>query len=273
MDDHSEQPLPPQLRTGFVAMMRTSDTLELIEEAPLAFTLAAVISLRAKWSSGPSIKGLSRGEAFIGDWRRCGLSEQQYRTAKKQLANWGYATFRATNRGTVARLCDTRLFDPLALACNGLANEPSNEPVNTMATDSQRLTNTGKQRAKNKQGEEEADGLPPEVVAWNQSPGLTAVRTWTASRARLLSARRRDSFFAENWRTAIAKIAASKFCTGVNDRGWRADIDWFLRPTTVGRIMEGKYDDRSPASKPAVFASADNPLSQFVVKPETEDRQ
>ena len=30
-----------------------------------------------------------------------------------------------------------------------------------------------------------------------------------------------------------------------NDRGWRADIDWYIKPDTIAKVMEGKYDNRS----------------------------
>lgn len=117
-------------------MCRTPDILELIEEAPLAFTLAAIIALRARFRPGVSLKGLNPGESFIGDFKTCGMSEQQYRTSKGQLERWRFATFKPTTKGTVARLIDTRLFDVLNVAANGQSN---GQP-----TDSPRLTKNGK---------------------------------------------------------------------------------------------------------------------------------
>lgn len=139
-------PTPPS--AGFVKMMRTPDILELIEASPLAFALAALVALRARFRPGVSLKGLNPGEAFLGDYAACGLSEQQYRTAKGKLAEWGFATFRATNKGTVAKLIDTRLFDVL----NATANGQSNEQATTPATDKQRLTKNGKKGKKGENG-------------------------------------------------------------------------------------------------------------------------
>ena len=107
-------------------MMRTDDLKELIEAAPMAFVLAAVIATRARFMPGVSLQGLHRGEAFLGDWKQCGMTRQQYRTALAQLEKWRFATIRSTSRGTVARLMDSRLFDPL--------NESRNEPANHQAT-------------------------------------------------------------------------------------------------------------------------------------------
>ena len=141
-DEPLPHPDPPS--HGFVKMMRTPDILELIEEAPQAFTLASVIALRARFKPGVSLKGLHPGEAFLGDYSVCGMSEQQYRTAKTKLLKWGFATFRATNKGTVARLIDKRLFDVLSAATNG-------QPTDG-ATDKQRLTKNVKNVQEGKEG-------------------------------------------------------------------------------------------------------------------------
>lgn len=112
----------------WLKMMRTPDILELIEAAPLAFTLAAVIALRARFKPGFNpINGLNQGDAFLGDHEKYGMSLQQYRTAKKQLEKFGFATFRSTSKGTIAKLKDTRLFDVLNATANKQANkQPTN---------------------------------------------------------------------------------------------------------------------------------------------------
>ena len=42
----------------------------------------------------------------------------------------------------------------------------------------------------------------------------------------------------------VKRIAGSAFCLGSSQSGWRADFDWFLKPSTHLRVMEGRYDDR-----------------------------
>jgi hypothetical protein len=44
-------------------------------------------------------------------------------------------------------------------------------------------------------------------------------------------------------------MAASKFCCGDSDRGWSADIDFFLKPDTHVKVNEGKYDDKETPVK------------------------
>ena len=96
---------------GYFEATRSEDALELLKANPLALALAYLITYRARWrNAGFNPHGLQFGEAFLGDFENYGMSERNYRTAKAQLDEWGFATFRVTNRGTVAKLSDTRLF-------------------------------------------------------------------------------------------------------------------------------------------------------------------
>lgn len=89
--------------------------------------------------------------------------------------------------------------------------------------------------------------LAAEVAAfWNSCRELASVRSLTTNRKKALHARLAEPFFAENWKAAIHKLLESPFLTGTNDRGWRADFDWFMKPDSVPRIMEGKYDHKAP---------------------------
>lgn len=131
--DQERQTEPSPDRRGWFKAMRGPDALELIRANPLAFVLAYVIAHRARWRDGFSADGLQLGDALLGDWRACGMSQQEYRTAKAQLAKWRFATFRATSRGTIGKLIDTRLFSILA--------SQSNEQNNEQLTSEQRAAN------------------------------------------------------------------------------------------------------------------------------------
>ena len=81
-------------------------------------------------------------------------------------------------------------------------------------------------------------------VEWSAFPSLPSILTMGPKRVTAIRQRIKDPFWLANWKTAIRKAAESDFCKGKNDRQWKADIDWFLRPDTVAKIMEGKYDNR-----------------------------
>lgn len=78
--------------------------------------------------------------------------------------------------------------------------------------------------------------------AWHAVGDLPSIRAWTDARKRALKARLRDPHWLEQSLRAIAKIPKTPFLIGENDRGWRANIDWLLRPDSVARVLEGAYD-------------------------------
>ncbi|MGO9586308.1 MAG: hypothetical protein ACLP2Y_08940 [Limisphaerales bacterium] len=106
----------------------------MIRSNPNAYTLAAVIAYRARWSEGFNADGVGLGEAMIGDFASYGMTRQEYRTALAQLIKWRFATTRATNDGTIARLMDKRLFEIVTLTATTRATNgqpPSNHRATT----------------------------------------------------------------------------------------------------------------------------------------------
>ncbi len=106
------------------------------------------------------------------------------------------------------------------------------------------------------------------VEKWNATPGIRHCQKMTANRQRAFKARVKEAGWVDQVDAALERVAASPFLTGENDRGWKADIDWFLRPDSMTKIMEGKYDGRPngkpaasfrvPATKPYVFKASDS---------------
>ena len=63
----------------------------------------------------------------------------------------------------------------------------------------------------------------------------------TDKRKTAIKARWRDQYWRDNWQAALELGSTRSFLLGDNDRGWKIDIDFFLQPDTVTKIMEGKY--------------------------------
>jgi hypothetical protein len=118
--------------------------------------------------------------------------------------------------------------------------------------------------------ETETTATPAAIVAaeWNMIANVSRCSVVTKKRQQTVRTRMQDDFWQTNWRKAMRKVAGSSFCTGTNDRGWKANLDWFLRPDTVPRIMEGQFDDNSSGSAHKDVWRV--PPSDFV--PEVEDR-
>jgi len=84
-----------------------------LDHYPNANHLLNVIARRAR-RTPCKLNMLEVGECFIS-FRSVGMSEQQYRTAKKQLQKWGLVTFgkgrKVTDKGTVALLGNSDIYD------------------------------------------------------------------------------------------------------------------------------------------------------------------
>jgi hypothetical protein len=129
---NADDALRPDPGTPWFTAIRNEEALELLRASRNAFVLAYVIAFRARWKDGFNRHGLDQGEAMLGDWEAYGLTRQEYRTATEQLAKWGFATFRATSKGTVGKLIDMRLFSLLPPERNHQDNQPatSEQPSN-----------------------------------------------------------------------------------------------------------------------------------------------
>jgi hypothetical protein len=113
-----------------------------------------------------------------------------------------------------------------------------------------RLEVVKEKNLKEDQEQEEKKTQAKEIVeAWNEVDGLAAVRSLGATRKKALAARLKDPAWRADWREALERIPECAFLMGESegaDRDWKADFDWFLKPESVARILEGKYDDRTP---------------------------
>lgn len=104
-----------------------------------------------------------------------------------------------------------------------------------------------KERENKKENKDKESAVGAEVVElWNSLEGFAKVKSMPKTRGAHLKARLDDPFFAKEYPEALRKVAASAFLSGKNDRGWKADFDWFIKPDSVTKIMEGKYDGRNP---------------------------
>lgn len=144
---------------SWIKLHRTPCTRELLREKD-AFHLLTVIALRAKRTMDFNVEGLKLGEALIGDHRNYQMTRQEYRTAMKKLKKWGFATFRTTNKGTIAKLINKRIYD-----INEESQQPPEQPsANHQATSQQPSNNhrpTTNKNDKNEKKEEEKDNKSP----------------------------------------------------------------------------------------------------------------
>jgi hypothetical protein len=164
----------------FVKLIEESEEFEiLVKQRPTAFVLLTLIAIRARKVPLAISDGLEIGEALIGDFESYGATEQSYRTDKKYLKEWGFATFRSTNRGTIAKVVGSSIFDisreSSTSRSTGLQRASNGQP-----TDSQRLNKKVEEREKKKEKAAEigTGGLAAPTTPASSRPDLVVLERW-----------------------------------------------------------------------------------------------
>jgi len=128
----------------FIKFIPSPEAMWLVHNQANAFRLLTIIATLARRESG-NPDGLQIGEAFIGDWKSYGMSEQNYRTAKDVLVKRQHLKILETNRtrkksttgvttkGTKVKLLTTNVYD--------INKNDGNDCSNDCLTTAQRLPN------------------------------------------------------------------------------------------------------------------------------------
>lgn len=121
------------------------------------------------------------------------------------------------------------------------------------------------------------DELAEALAVFNRmaaEAGLPEAQGLIRKRRLALKARLRDCGGIAGWRIAMDRLRASPFLRGDNDRGWRASLDFLLKPESFAKLMEGAYDpapgarrQRPDPGNPLLAAAAsvlaEHPDSEF----------
>lgn len=180
-----------------------------------------------------------------GNWRVKGTD--RYSKAEEARSRGGKAAAGNLRRGAVSGASSPaapRLAPGCLPAAAGVQPEvsPGCLPGKPITDNQEPITKKQQQQA------DAADGL---LAFWNEHahPKLARVRAMTSNRKTALRARLKEHQ-PEELEEAIRRLGASSFCLGGGSQGWMADLDWLLRPGTVAKVLEGKYDDRGAAVVP-----------------------
>ena len=200
--------LPSSGTVGWFKTMRSPEYLELIKRNKNAFVLASVIAWRVRFHDGFNANALERGEAMIGDFENYDMTRGEYRTALAQLVKWNFIAIKTTTRGVIAKLIDTRLFDPLNISDS---QQDSHQTTTQQPSNSHRT-------ATNKEGKKETR---------KQGTGKTGDGSQT--RRRLPPVEKRPETFQDVEQFAAKKgfesDVAARFVRYNNSRDWPVD-DW-----------------------------------------------
>lgn len=91
------------------------------------------------------------------------------------------------------------------------------------------------------------------VEIWNRVCGSKLAKAkLTSNRLRPIEMRLKDSFDGklEAWEAFCHRVAAAPFLCGDSERGWKADLDWCLKPASIEKILAGRYDRNGSPGQP-----------------------
>jgi hypothetical protein len=93
------------------------------------------------------------------------------------------------------------------------------------------------------ENDDQPDVKPEHVLeAWNAMAvraGLPTARMTPERRKKLLTFVRRNPV--DDITEAISAVECSPFCRGENDRSWKANLDFLLKPAKFTALLEGTY--------------------------------
>lgn len=78
--------------------------------------------------------------------------------------------------------------------------------------------------------------------AMAERAGIPQAQAMTDKRKSAIRARLKSAGGIDGWMVALGKVENSPHCTGQNDRGWKADLDFICTEAKFVNIMEGRYD-------------------------------
>lgn len=133
-------------------------------------------------------------------------------------------------------------------------------------------------------GEKQAAPLLPEaaptplhdlILIWNQNCGkLPKVKHSNKHRDRKIKAVWAQQTPPE-WTATVQKMAASDFCNGKSNTGWKASFDFLVKPESWLKVNEGKYDNNKGVAHTRATQIYDNldRLEQKINQDEVKDGQ
>lgn len=249
---------------SYIKLMRASTALEDMARSGHYEEIVLLMFIAKRARRTPCrITGLDVGEAVIGDFKSYGMTERKYRTAKNNLEKWRFSTFKTTNKGTIAKLIDSTVYDINA--------EENDEQIDEQATSKRQASDEQATSNKNDKNEKEIsmspetgseqpskpNGKHSQTVLFEQikdlyneilGSTLPSVTALSDKRKRALKARcaqkikNREVASPEFWAGYFNYVANScPFLVGENRDGWSANFDWLIREENFLKVIEGSY--------------------------------
>lgn len=244
-------------------MRRFSDTSRFDEDWYCSLPLEMKAAWELLWAKADSA-GVWRVNHRLAEFqigKKVDWLEFLKRTGKRIIqldeTRYLFVQFVKVNCGSLSRDCKAHNHVFVALESNGLNPEDAQSGSYSDSYLGSYSNATIQEEDKDKEGDKDIrEGMQGEgrlpsdsemfMAAWNElpTPPFTPIRSVTSGRLGHLKTRLREEFWVANWKSAIDLLRTLEFCQGKNSKQWTLDADYFLKPDTVAKIVEGKYKDR-----------------------------
>jgi len=246
-------------------MALRSEEAKFLDTHPVENHVLNVIARRARRTKC-KLTGLNVGECFIGH-KGLGLTEQTYRTAKKNLKKWGFVEFkkgaRVTDAGTVAILLNTMIYDINEMMPNGTDNGRPTEDqrkTNGKVTTNNNVNKDNNGNKSNMSDSDESDSIKKadkvpyqkiadlykSILVNTSEPGISLIDMQKLTSKRKTAIRK---YWTREGKHGIDRVEgyfnwlwnnrnSHSWVFGNNDRGWKADIEYLLREDTIAKALE-----------------------------------
>jgi hypothetical protein len=142
----------------FIKFIPSEEAMFLVKNKPNAFVLLTIIAERARRENG-NPDGLTIGQCHIGDWKNCGLTEREYRTAKSILVCRKHVkiveTCRTRKKSTTGTTTVGTLVELISSTVYDINVKVDNDRCDDRATTERRPSDDEQERKRKKKKEEE----------------------------------------------------------------------------------------------------------------------
>ena len=133
-------------------------------------------------------------------------------------------------------------------------NQPADRQPNRLEPRVQHIGNENGNAIENgivKEDEKKESEVFAEIVNdyHTQCPDMPKVMRLTRDRKTHIRARLRDDGRQKVYEV-ICKAGNSDFLNGKNEKGWKATLDWLIKPNNFIKVLEGKYDNGEGFTNP-----------------------
>ena len=156
-----------------------------------------------------------------------------------------------TNPSRPATVCDPKVPDPQNLNPDPQISNPDPQHVATEPREPSTTCTEKKEVQLALTPSEPTLSAESLQSLWNELISTPKCNELTPQRRRQAQARLRERGL-DGMRVVIERLNANQFLRGDNDRGWRPNFDWVLKPANIAKVLEGAYDHtpRKPPTSP-----------------------